>query len=62
MSRETTFLAHHEVPFDMVLGRTFIAEESIFVFRKPALALGMGKFTKGTVLVWQYLNLLSRDL
>lgn len=46
-SRKTTFLVHHEVPFDMILGSIFIAEESIFTFNKPAFALRMGKFTKG---------------
>lgn len=46
-SRKTTFLVHDHVPFDIVLGRIFIAEESIFVFSKPELALRMGKFTKG---------------
>lgn len=51
-SRSTTFFVHHGVPFDMVLGRIFIAEESIFVFNKPALALRMGKFTKGSTPPW----------
>ena len=46
-SRTTNFLVHGKVPFDMVLGRIWIAEESIFVFNKPALALRMGNFTKG---------------
>ncbi|KAL6718892.1 hypothetical protein ACLMJK_003127 [Lecanora helva] len=45
-SRKTTFLVHNEVPFDMVLGRQWIAEESIFVFNRPALALRMGEFTR----------------
>ncbi|MCJ1379121.1 hypothetical protein MMC17_002221 [Xylographa soralifera] len=45
-SRKTNFFVHHAVPFDMALGRIFIAEESIFVFNKPALALRMGNFTK----------------
>ena len=47
-SRKTTFLVHDNVPFDMVLGRIFIKEESIFLFNKPALALRQGKFTKGS--------------
>ncbi|CAD6593578.1 MAG: hypothetical protein ASARMPRED_007684 [Alectoria sarmentosa] len=45
-SNRTSFLVHHAVPFDMVLGKIWIIEESIFVFNKPALALRMGKFTK----------------
>jgi hypothetical protein len=48
LSRKTTFLVHDAVPFDMVLGKVFIKEESIFVFNKPALALRQGRFTKGT--------------
>ena len=46
-SRTTNFLVLTEVPFDMILGREFIAEESIFMFEKPTLALRMGKFSKG---------------
>lgn len=46
-SRKTTFLVHDNVPFDMVLGRIFIKEESIFMFNEPALALQQGKFKKG---------------
>ena len=48
-SRKTKFLAHPEVPFDMVLGSLFIAEESIFMFNKPVLALRMSKFTKSKI-------------
>ena len=33
----------------MVLGRIFIAEESLFVFDKPTLAPKIGKYTKGKV-------------
>jgi hypothetical protein len=47
LSRKTTFLVHDAVPFDMVLGKVFIKEESIFVFNKPALALRQARFTKG---------------
>ena len=50
-SRRTVFLVHHEVPFDLVLGRIFVAEESIFTFSKPAWALRMGKFTKGRIVL-----------
>lgn len=50
-SNRTSFLVHHDVPFDMVLGRIWIAEESIFVFNKPVLALRMGNFTRGMVLI-----------
>ena len=45
MSRETTFLVHHDVPFDMVLGKVFIKEQSIFVFDKAALGLRQAKLT-----------------
>ncbi|KAH0547948.1 hypothetical protein GP486_008311 [Trichoglossum hirsutum] len=38
-SRGASFLVHPAAPFDMILGRIFIAEESIFMFNKPALAL-----------------------
>ncbi|KAH6664982.1 hypothetical protein B0J14DRAFT_661092 [Halenospora varia] len=46
VSRTTSFLVHDAVPFDIVLGKIFIRDESIFVFSKPALALRQGKFTK----------------
>jgi len=46
-SRKTSFFVHDQVPFDMVLGRVFIKEESIFMFNEPALALRQGKFKKG---------------
>lgn len=46
-SRKTTFFFRDNVPFDMVLGRIFIKEESIFMFNQPALALRQGKFKKG---------------
>ena len=46
-SRKTRFFVHDQVPFDMVLGRIFIKEESIFMFNEPALALRQGKFKKG---------------
>lgn len=48
MSKKTTFLVHDQVPFDMVLGRVFIKNESVFVFKKPALALRHGRFSKGS--------------
>jgi hypothetical protein len=47
MTRETTFLVHSDVPFDMVLGKIFIKEQSVFVFDKAALALRQGRFTRG---------------
>lgn len=46
-SRRTTFLVHENPPFDFILGRIFIAKESIFVFDKAALALRHGNFTEG---------------
>ncbi|KAI9375787.1 hypothetical protein BJX61DRAFT_539518 [Aspergillus egyptiacus] len=49
-TKETAFFVHGHVPFDMVLGRKFIAEESVFVFHKPALALRQGKFSKDELL------------
>lgn len=55
-SRKTIFLVQQEVPYDLVLGWKWISEESMFVFEDPALALRMGKFTKGksraSVLNW----------
>lgn len=48
-SRATTFLVHENPPFDFILGRVFIAKESVFVFDKAALALRHGNFTKGTI-------------
>lgn len=42
------FLVHREGPFDMVLGSTWIAEESVLTLSQPALALRMTGFTKGT--------------
>lgn len=47
ISKNTAFLVHASAPFDMILGRKWIKEESIFVFDKPALALRQGKFSKG---------------
>ena len=47
ISRKSKFLVHDGVPFDMVLGTTFITKESSFVFDKPALALRQDKLTKG---------------
>lgn len=46
-SKKTAFFVHTSVPFDMILGRKWIREESIFVFDKPALALRQGKISKG---------------
>lgn len=46
-SRCTSFLVHEKPPFDLVLGRTFILEESIFMFDKSALILAHSDFTKG---------------
>lgn len=48
-SRTTSFFVHDQVPFDMLLGRVFIKEESIFMLNEPALALRQSEFTKGTV-------------
>jgi hypothetical protein len=47
ISRKTTFLVHDDPPFDLVLGRVFIAEQSVFVFDRAALALRHGNFTQG---------------
>lgn len=47
VSRKTKFFVHPSVPFDMVVGRIFIADEAIFMFNKPALALRQGNYTKG---------------
>lgn len=46
-SRQTRFLVHREVPFDVVLGRRWILEEGWSFFERPAMALRMGKFSKG---------------
>jgi hypothetical protein len=46
-TKDTAFLVHPSAPFDMILGKKWIAEESIFVFDKPALALRQGNFSRG---------------
>ena len=46
-SRKTTFLAHEVGPFDMILGRTWMAEDNYQMLNKGVFALRMAKFTKG---------------
>ena len=46
-SRKTTFLVHEVGPFDMILGCTWIAEDSYQMLNKGVFALRMAKFTKG---------------
>ncbi|KAL8840031.1 MAG: hypothetical protein Q9176_004053 [Flavoplaca citrina] len=45
------FLVHRDGPFDMVLGSTWIEEDSLLTFSQPALALRMTNFTKGKYIV-----------
>lgn len=45
------FLVHRDGPFDMVLGSTWIEEESLMTLSQPALALRMTDFTKGKYLL-----------
>lgn len=46
-SWKNEFLVHQEGPFDMVLGSTWITEDSLLTLSQPALALRMNSFTKG---------------
>ena len=49
-SRQTRFLVHREVPFDVVLGRQWILEEGRSIFEQPAMGLRMGQFSKGNLI------------
>lgn len=48
-SRQTRFLVHREVPFDVVLGRRWILEEGRSFFEQPAMGLRMGRISKGNL-------------
>ncbi|KAL8641797.1 MAG: hypothetical protein Q9226_008586 [Calogaya cf. arnoldii] len=45
-SWKNVFLVHRDGPFDMVLGETWITEDSLLTLSQPALALRMTDFTK----------------
>lgn len=47
VSKETNFLVLDDIPSDIVLGKTFILEEGVFMFSKPALALRQSKLSTG---------------
>ena len=49
-SRQTRFLVHREVLFDVVLGRQWILEEGWSIFEQPAMGLRMGRFSKGNLI------------
>jgi hypothetical protein len=59
ISRETMFFIHDAVPFDMVLGKEFIMEQSVFVFDKAALALRHAKLTPGKTFVRLWRSLMN---
>lgn len=50
-SWKNLFFVHRDGPFDMVLGSTWITEDSLMMLSQPALALRMTDFTKGKYLL-----------
>lgn len=50
-TRQTTFLVAEHGPFDLLLGKTFIFSENVFMFSQAALVLRAAPISKGTYML-----------